>query len=273
MLLFLTFLISQVFSASIGDRLIRTYTVYQDLPQNITNAQSLGWLQSSTCDPYLGIPFNFQASAPSVDYPLTLYFTAAGQLAGAAVEVFGSVEQNLLSKGFFQTTANSDQWHISISFRAPSAMCSGITTPGSIGDRLVINANTIAYPLPTTEQSAISGKWHKGSCFYGMGHHYFYDLASAPNMSWKSANLLPVVTMFDKGVINAVFFASSTIQQGLFGAHWWEPIPLFNALMCKNTCDADCTFQGTSAWSTFHLYFREYQEVTCANDCSIACCP
>lgn len=29
-----------------------------------------------------------------------------------------------------------------------------------------------------------------------MGHHFFYDLKTAPHTSWVEANLMPVVPMF-----------------------------------------------------------------------------
>jgi len=265
-------LCSQTLSQSIGDRLIRTYTDYVILPLNTSSAHSTGWLSSPTCNPKLGFAWNYRSTKPSVDYPLTIYFTPNGYPSGIAVEVFGSVDSNLLQKGFFKQIAPG-QWRISLTFRPSEEVCGKTASPISIGDRIVVNADTIAYSIPTTESTAINQKWHKGSCFYGMGHHYFYDLVTAPMMSWNSSNLLPVVTMYDKGQINAIFIASSTVQQGFSGAHWWEPVPLVNYLMCKNTCDGDCTFSGTTAWSTFHVYFKQYTQVTCANDCSTACCP
>eukprot|EP00121_Abeoforma_whisleri_P015156 Awhi_evm2s13972 len=72
-----------------------------------------------------------------------------------------------------------------------------------------------------------------------------------------------------KGEINAVFFASSTVQSELSVLppkvlpNGWEPIPLPNLLMCANACDAECTFRGTLAYSTMHFYFKGYKGITC----------
>ena len=97
--------------------------------------------------------------------------------------------------------------------------------------------------------------------------------------SLKAANLLPVVVMFDEfessGELNAIFFASSDRQQSLFppSSNQWEAVALPNVLMCKNFCDAHCTFHDTSLFSTLHLYFRDYQQVSCKSDCQVGCCP
>jgi len=257
---------------SIGDRLVRTYTVYVPLPITVTDAKAAGWQTNGVCDNATGIAYNFNGIGPSVSYPLTLYFTSGGQVAGAGVEVYGELLPKLVAAGFW-TVVKANQYHITLAFREPSEMCSGSVSPNVLGDRLLINPNKLNYRIPVIESELIAANWHKGSCFAGMGHHWFYDIESAPKMSWQAQNLLPIVPMFDNGNINAIFFASSSVQQGLFDAHTWEPIPLLNSLFCQNTCDKDCTFEGTSAWSTYHIYFRDRSAVTCNGGCEMACCP
>jgi len=53
--------------------------------------------------------------------------------------------------------------------------------------------------------------------------------------------------MYHEGRINAFFFASTDIQQTVpvGPAHQWEPVYLPNILMCKNWCNAECTFSDT----------------------------
>lgn len=200
--------------------------------------------------------------------------------------MFGAVEPKLLKAGYFTQVAKN-QYRLTVTFDKVAAGCiTNSSSSTTLGDRLIVNANTIAHPIPVTEDDAVANKWHKGSCFYGMGHHYFYDLETAPDMSWKAGNVLPgtspnfrvnsnhsVVAMYDKGLINAFFFTDTTIQQGVFNAHWWEPIPLPNYLMCFNTCDSSCHFEETNFWSTLHIYLRDYTKATCANGCSTHCCP
>jgi len=105
-----------------------------------------------------------------------------------------------------------------------------------------------------------------------MGWHYFYDLYSAPTMSWVGANLLPIVPMYYNGFINAFFFASGIEQQSLFSTNEWDPIPLPDLLMCKNWCDSSCTWNDTDVWSTAHIFLNNYKNAVCPNGCSTACC-
>ena len=51
-------------------------------------------------------------------------------------------------------------------------------------------------------------------------------------MSWKAANLQPVIPMYtEQGAITAVFFATPTFQWN-YPVGDWEPIPLIPKLMC-----------------------------------------
>ena len=74
---------------------------------------------------------------------------------------------------------------------------------GSIGDRLVINQGVggLAFELPLTVTEAKATGWVRGSCFAGMGSHWFKDLTGG-HMTWTAANLLPVVLMFDEESAN-----------------------------------------------------------------------
>eukprot|EP01092_Planopodium_desertum_P008742 TRINITY_DN371_c0_g1_i1.p1 TRINITY_DN371_c0_g1~~TRINITY_DN371_c0_g1_i1.p1 ORF type:complete len:288 (+),score=57.19 TRINITY_DN371_c0_g1_i1:40-903(+) len=262
----------QITNLSLGDRLLRDYTVYDALPINTTAAIASGWqLSDSTCDPNLGLAYTYSGAYASQDYPLTLYFTSAGQIAGMGINIYGAVKQNLIDKGFFQPI-DTNIYFMSVSFRNTTEMCSTSRSVNALGDRLIVNADTISYQLPVLESDAANLNWTKGACFYSMGYHYFYDLQSAPEMSWEAANLLPIVLMYNKGIINAVFFASSTVQQGILSAHWWDSIALPDFLMCDNWCDSNCTWNDTNFWSTFHLYFRDYTQAVCPGGCSISCC-
>ncbi len=59
------------------------------------------------------------------------------------------------------------QWFVSVTFRAPEDVCSTATSPLPLGDRLVLNANTIAEEIPLTPQEASAAGWVAGSCFSG----------------------------------------------------------------------------------------------------------
>jgi len=260
---------------SIGTNLYRDYTVYDPLPTNVSAATAAGWsAASSYCNANLGLAYTYGGAGATSDNPLTLFFTAGGQIAGMGVNLYGDPPKNLIETGYWQYISDG-VYFLSVTFRESSqdVMCDDSYTDDYIlGDRLTINSNNLTVSLPLTESEAQDAQWTKGSCFSTMGYHYFYDLATAPSMSWEAANLLPIVLMYNNGSLNAFFFASSVVQQGLLSAHFWDPIPLLDILMCKNWCDSSCTWSDTSAWSTLHVYLNDYQEVTCPNNCKIACC-
>jgi len=260
---------------SIGDRLLREYTKYIPMATTVSNATASGWMAAGNgqCDPDLGVAYNYQTGAPSKSAPITLFFTSAGQLSGVGMTLNGEAPSNLVPE--YWQPAGDSQYFLSVTFRNSSVMCTGNTDPSlPLGDRLVINANGVALEVPLLEQEAYNNEWTKGACFYSMGYHWFYDLSSAPNMSWSAANLLPIVPMYSGGVINAFFFASPVVQQSLFNSNMWDPIALLDALMCKNWCDTACTFSDTSFWSTGHMYLRDYTQATCSNGCTLHCdCP
>merc|ERR1712217_785407 len=98
----------------------------------------------------------------------------------------------------------------------------------------------------------------------------------------------PVVTMYDNGRINAIYFASWKPQSGLeygFDVHG----NVSNAAMCTNTCD-NCGGHGgwsnmpaPSLWSILHIEFGDVANVRCSAEMTCAtpresfpaviCCP
>ena len=109
---------------------------------------------------------------------------------------------------------------MSVGFRDNDTAC-GLKGNGPsslpLGDRLIVNPAGIAHQIPVTVDDAEHQGWVKGSCFAGMGTHWFYDLAGKGEMTWEGANLLPIVTMYDQEsespthTINAFFYASTVV--------------------------------------------------------------
>jgi len=266
---------------SLGTALFHSYNEFDSLPINTANAQANGWVQnSSTCDPNLGILWTQENGGTLVTNPISLYFTPGGQVAGIGVTYYGKVFQNLVNLGYLQSLGTQQgypAYFISVTFRNSSTICSTQTLSEEVGDTLIVNANSIAVSLPLTNVEAANSNWFRGACFENMGTHYFYDLHSAPNMTWVGANLLPIVLMFNgngNGVINAFFFASGdSIQQGILNTDQWDALPLPNFLMCENWCSSSCTFNDTSFWSTMHIFTSTYPSVSCPGGCDINCCP
>jgi hypothetical protein len=271
-------------ATSLGNILQRDYTVYVPLPTTAGQALAHGWVAfngSTTCVPGLGVAYAQEASGPTEQHPLWLYFTPAGQASGAAVLYRGSgLPQNLIDGGFILRWGSGGNHWVSVGFRDGDAACATRNSSLPLGDQLVLNPTGIAQALPLTAADAANQGWVAGSCFSGMGKHWFLDIASFGSMTWEAANLLPIVTMYDEdspnptGEINAFFFASSVVQQTLFppNDNQWEPIPLADFMMCKNFCNSTCTFHDTNFFSTLHIYMNDRADVTCHNDCSIGCC-
>eukprot|EP01116_Phalansterium_solitarium_P004188 TRINITY_DN150_c0_g2_i1.p2 TRINITY_DN150_c0_g2~~TRINITY_DN150_c0_g2_i1.p2 ORF type:complete len:277 (+),score=101.39 TRINITY_DN150_c0_g2_i1:71-901(+) len=257
---------------SIGDRLLNGYNEYSPMPTDAASATKAGWsAYNKTCDPILGIPWAAQAGGPVAKHPVTLYFTTGGQIAGVGVTAYGKLPQHLVDLGFWQKTG-SEVYTISVTFRT-SGLCDGSTSPDVLGESMTVNANSIAFPLPTTSDAATASKWIRGSCIATMGTHYFYDVSTPGNMSYVAANLMPVVTMYNGTNINAIFFASPIVQQGLLSRNNWDGVPLPDIAMCYNWCDSKCTWSDTSFWSTMHFFMNDYTTVPCAGGCKVHCCP
>ncbi len=62
---------------------------------------------------------------------------------------------------------DGSEWFVTVTFRSPEDVCSSGSLALPLGDRLVLNANTIAQEIPLTPQEAGAAGWVAGSCFSG----------------------------------------------------------------------------------------------------------
>lgn len=262
-----------------GDKMERTFKNYVDLPMGAEALREAGWVKSDYCDPTIGHKWTQGGAKITKKQPLVLYTTSFGQPSGVGVQIYGSLPKQQQQ---WARIENHGVSLITVAFRKGDIICSGSKSDSELGETLIVNPDGPASKeLPLAESAAEDEGWHRGSCFDGMGWHYFLDTQEGNNrMSWEAENLFPVVAMYHEGKVNAIFFASWVVQQTLFppNANQWEPIPLANPLMCKNLCDSDCKFKGTSAWSTLHVYFRDHSLVTCEPGlkcvaAGLGCCP
>eukprot|EP00656_Telonema_subtile_P029181 TRINITY_DN3223_c0_g1_i1.p1 TRINITY_DN3223_c0_g1~~TRINITY_DN3223_c0_g1_i1.p1 ORF type:complete len:461 (+),score=105.33 TRINITY_DN3223_c0_g1_i1:115-1497(+) len=291
---------NQQYTASLGGYVATTLEQFKQVSSAIplegvtpTTTQSKYKIQGS-CDPSLGYLWVPTDGISSTD-PLSLYYTEGGQIAGMRIDVWGTdaAMGKQVSQGYYIADA-TEHWYMSVSFRDTADMCSGDVGNETIGDRLVINQDTIAKSVPLTAGDAEAAGFMPGSCMKTMGQHWFYDLLDAPLNSWDSGNLLPIVPMYHppgsasdlEGTFNAFFFASPKCQgpdnKGADTAYSWDNVPsligcgLPPAAMCENfcsaTCDTDLLFNknpwkssGTEHWATFHILFNEdpKNEPTC----------
>jgi len=289
-----------------GDKMERTFMQYASLPMSerelrdsihsdIWGIQS-GWVKHDAggripCDPNLGYAWTYnpdlgsKASMVYKEHPLILYTTAGGQLSGVGVAIHqglvdGHAQDALPAAQKKWATANplvrlqSRGWTvIDVAFRSGDIVCSGEKDGNLLGDTLIVNPKgDDHWKLPLTEKGVEAAGWKRGSCFDGMGWHWFYDTSVGHGqLSWSAENLFPIVMMFHEGQVNAIFFTSTINQVSvpLLKSNEWEPKSLAPSEMCKNLCDKDCDFKGlTSAgpFSTMHIYFRDHSSVTCPSD-------
>merc|ERR1719282_1278399 len=244
-------------SAGIGDGLWRSANLAikgaaPALPLTVKDAEAQGWKRmNNTCDPEKGFRYALKSNLPSTSTPLTLYYTAAGQLAGVATELYGqgAAPQHLVDLGYWIPVGTSGkQWTMSVSFRESAMMCSGNITNEVLGDRLIVNQGELNHAIPTTVADADAQKWTVGSCVKTMGQHWEYDVSTAPQMSWEADHLLPVVPMYwpptGNGTINAFFFTAPTSQPGnnqiLHNPGDWDMPALTPGFMCLNFCAPGC---------------------------------
>jgi len=212
--------------------------------------------------PNFGIPYSSEGT-PSEGSPIIIYYTSGGQIAGVALEHYSDPIKTLEKFWIPQSDGN---FRLSVSFRPTAGLCDGTTFDETIGTQVVINQGTQNIQVPLTSTDAAAAEYTNGSCIGGMGRHWAYDLSSAPVMSWKSANLQPIVAMYNEesGDLSAFFFTTPIIQTTFPFGPWEGPLTYF--LMCENWCDSSCTWD-VNWWSTLHFFISD----PALNDCTSMC--
>lgn len=264
-----------VSASGIGSGVLeRVYTDYAELPIGEDALRAKGWTKhdGKGCHPQLGYAWSESRSGPTKRQPLVLYTTESGSPAGVGVVI----RNVMLEPQLKWTTQNpvvefqggDVAHHIDVAFRR-SGVCGDSGVGSGIGEVLIVNpggAYKMEIPLTEDEARAGSNPWQKGSCYDGMGFHYFLNTKGESPPEWSASDLFPVVPMFHEGKINAIFFASVTSQVTfpLIAANWWDPKSLSDSEMCANLC-GNCDFKnhGGKRWSTMHLYFNHHRDIIC----------
>jgi len=249
----------------VGDRLLRTFLVFNNQPLTVDDAQSAGFTQfTDGCTQFgYGYAKGSDGSGPSKGDSSILYFTEGGQLAGFGSRMFGEAPDALVEQGYWMTTDSEDQaYDLILQTRDPSMVCSGDTDSHAVGDRLLING---IMNIPLIMDDAQSAGWIEGNCIGKMGIHHAYDLNYPFSQSWNVSSFVPVMPMYHPQTrhVTAVLLASSQAQRiEPFGV--WEG-PFINAFFCKNWCaNTGCTFPGVMLWTTMHWLFGDPSLNQCA---------
>jgi hypothetical protein len=267
------------------------YTAYLQLPTNQAGLEELGWTQQGGCDPYMGKAWTFEKSGASKTHPLILYTTNWGAISGIATVVrdpkgdIPSAYRKYIASKKIACPDCGAYVQVNLAFRAKNQACSGYADSMVFGDRIVLNAGgKSSLNIPVTDSGLRNQGWIEGSCFDGMGTHWFYDSTYYGNPNWKFPwnpnSLLPIVAMYHDGKINAIFFntfvpQASGMPKPVYDrnqGNGWESFPLPPDLMCANSCSKECTpnlvgpaYPGWgSSWATQHVYFRDNRQVKCS---------
>eukprot|EP01095_Lingulamoeba_sp_RSL-Kostka_P002821 TRINITY_DN13739_c0_g1_i1.p1 TRINITY_DN13739_c0_g1~~TRINITY_DN13739_c0_g1_i1.p1 ORF type:complete len:281 (+),score=103.83 TRINITY_DN13739_c0_g1_i1:888-1730(+) len=263
---FLALFCNNSHQVDVGDRLVRTFGIFVDLPLNTTFASDFGFAPiSGECDPNFGIAYAHNGS-PSKAKPTILYFTSAGQLSGYGSRMYGEITNNLIGTYWVPVDGENNQYDLNIATRDVSLMCSGKIAQESVGDRLVVNQKV---NIPLTLEDAQMQQWTPGNCITGMGIHHSYDLLHPSNktMTWQTEYLLPVMPMYNSishNVSATLINVPNTQRAFEFAGSWEGPFP--SSFYCKNWCaDSGCNWSGNPTWTTIHFLFHDHHQNTCTN--------
>lgn len=252
----------------------RVYTNYAELPVGEDALRANGWTKhdGKGCHPQLGYAWSESSGGPTKQQPLVLYTTQSGLPAGVGIAIRNEMPEPQLKwttqNPVVEFQGDDVAYHIDVAFRR-SGVCGDSGVASGIGEVLIVNpggAHEMEIPLTESEARAAPNPWQKGSCYDGMGFHYFLNTKGESPPEWSASDLFPVVPMFHEGKLNAIFFASVTSQITfpLLAANWWEPVSLSDSEMCDNFC-GNCDFKDHSgkSWSTMHIYFNHHRDVVC----------
>jgi len=250
-------------SFDIGDRIARTFLVFKGLPLTVDDAVAAGWEQiSGACESNFGIGY-WGGEEYSVSNPIIMYYTPAGQVATMGVVHYGKPLPDL-DLWWVPTFWDDGNFIMRVTFRDPSLVCSNQASDLAIGDRLIVNQGTLNFSVPVTDDDAAQQQWTAGNCIGGMGTHWFYDLATHPNLTYQAEQTAPIVPMYNNGQISAFFVETTTAQlMEPFGC--WEG-PFISALFCKNFCPG-CQWNHY-ATSTMHFLLQDHSTISCSDPCN-----
>jgi hypothetical protein len=254
--------------ADLFDGVWRTYNLAlagnaPPLPLTTSDALSSGWvLGRSNCVTRMGYEYFYEDSAPTKHSPLSIWYTASGNISGLSVYVFGenSAPQYLRDEGYWRVASHlnssSSMFFISVGFRS-GLVCSTSFIPSDlVGDSITINPDTaLSLTIPLNEENIYCNSGIQGSAMKCFGTHYYSHLDH--NDMWNSSKLVPIGSMYWKGQLTTIMFMSPVPQPGVLSLtdNFWDRPALIPTSMCYNWCDSNCTWPGVDGWSTMHVFF------------------
>jgi len=257
-------------SNELGDGFVLNALAKYPLPRTTDEIQSGSWRNLSTyCVPGRGYPYAMSDKGSSSKFPVTLYFSANGQVSALSVRTNNPVAQPL--QGYWESPRfgiceKDGCMDLFMLFRDPSSVCdSSKVYREAGGDRLVVGGSrTVKIPIVGTD--AQNSGWYLGNCIPGMGTHWALNAVKAGGSTFNASTLFPIMPMYDSdtGHINAILVNSPHVNKIWPFGGWEGPFP--NFLMCKNWCSGSgCGFKDADVWTTMHLWFNDPKQnsITC----------
>jgi hypothetical protein len=265
-----------------GDKMERVYGKYAGLPMGEDALIAANWTKMvGDCNEKLGYAYTLDASGPTEKEPLIVYVTKGGQPAGVGTIVrpgpdgtkgLGAQQANYASPALPSWIKLSNAQLIEVAFRSGAIICDGNMDSSKVGTELTLNPRGgTQQNIPITQDQVEKDGWRQGSCYSGMGFHYFYDMKNSANgkFVFHHETVGPLVPMYHEGEINAIFFMAQQDQgTQVEGGNRWDPAALNATAMCKNGCAPETCSKNFSPpsggfWNMMHIYFRDHDKVDC----------
>jgi len=239
------------------DRLLSPAIAESALPTSTSAAVSAGWVQSGGCNGRLGVAYTANGGTGST-HPMTLYFTAAGQIQGVGMTISNSPPSSLANYWL----QSSSGYTLNVGFRDTTVanICSpSFHDSNPIGNALIVAPGlSAAMSIPLTDTLAFEGGWTNGSCITSMGRHWAWDVTG--DMTWQLSNLMPVMPMYMNGALVTFLIQTPNAQIPQPIGEWDGVFP--TALFCLNFCN--CKYSAfTTFLSTAHFFLTDPALNTC----------
>merc|ERR1719273_172415 len=233
-----------------------------------------------------------------------------GVLTGIQVDYYGTIMDGLVGRFFSKKKIDKDGNHyhsVAVGFRDSSKynLCnSSKPLPTTLEEYIVIAPGMENLIVPSHENSSdLIKNWQAGSCMKGMGYHWFKSaVTGSKNLTYENNSVVLVVPMYhpEGGSISGLFFFAPqkmqvwdqeicspalfngdlpTLESCMSKMNFWERgnglyqnnTPPF--MMCANTCDDKCYFEGSSdgIFTTMHFFFYPIETLICPSDDFVYC--
>ena len=231
------------------DKLSVTFLKFNELPKNIDDAKTRGWVQTDECkdDAY----FRGNRYILGNDFAVMLLFDSKGTIAG----IQNGVPKSSATHGSFKKpywVEDGSMLVVTAYFVDPKMICAaGRDESKYVGDSLHIQTGaspSSVMTIPLKEDDVAKTNWVYGKCVPGMGKHYWYNISKEMNCD----DTFPSFLLYNGGKLNA--FGWATI--GDFHSDWYEHPPTSVLGHFFQSDSMPTCITKMPKLSTIHIYFQ-----------------